>query len=143
MTNVIELVSTILNMDKEIESLKRENQMLKNKSAIASCDCKKDSNEDIKNSYIDELIVEMGLKALYKKVFYSWKSVSATRNDKGEVVYTSFDDFIEEDIRRDEIPEKVSRFEVLEKLRPILLEKYEAKCKIAYDELLEREGSGE
>lgn len=141
MSNVIELVSSILNMDKEIESLKRENQMLKDKPEIpcSSCDCEKESNENIKNSYIDELIVEMGLEALYQKLFYSWKKVTATRNENGEVIYTPFKQYIKDDFRRDEIPEKVSKFECLEKLNPLLKKKYEEECVKAYDRLLESE----
>jgi len=140
MSNVIELVSCILKMDKEIESLKIENQMLKDKPKIPyPCDCEKGNKEHAKDNYIDDLIVEMGLEALYEKVFYSCINLRATRNDKGEVVYTSFDNFIKENIRKDDIPEKVSRFEVLEKLRPLLLEKYENECEKAYDKLLEKE----
>lgn len=139
MANVIELVSTILNMDKEIEKLRIENQMLKDKPEIPCSEIPCSSNENIKNSYIDELIVEMGLEALYQKLFYSWKKVTATRREDGLILYTPFEQYIKEDFKRDEIPEKVSKFECLEKLNPLLKKKYEEECVKAYDRLLESE----
>lgn len=143
MSKVIEMVTSLLEMDKTIESLKRENQLLKEEKGLkkSSCDCGHASCESStdKKSYIDTLIIEMGLEALYEKLFYSWKEIKAIRKENGEVVYTSFDQFIKEDFRRDEVPEKVSKFECIEKLKPLLIKKYEEQCVKAYDRLLESE----
>lgn len=143
MSKVIEMVTSLLEMDKQIESLKRENQLLKEQNSLkqSTCDCEDEPCESStdKKSYIDTLVVEMGLEALYEKLFYSWKDVKAIRKENGEVVYTSFDQFIKDDFRRDEVPEKVSKFECLEKLRPLLVKKYEEQCVKAYDRLLENE----
>lgn len=148
MANVIEMVTSIMEMDKKIESLKRENQLLKEQNNLkqSTCDCEHvpccGSSVD-KESYIDNLVIEMGLKALYEKLFYSWKKVTATRGENGEIEYTSFDKFVEEDFRRDEVPEKISKFECLEKLKPLLMKKYEEECVKAYDRLLENEKQDE
>lgn len=138
MSKVIEMVTSILEMDKQIESLKRENQLLTERINIekSSCDCESPKKED---TYIDRLIFEMGLQELYEKIFYPWKTVNAVRKENGEVVYTSFEQYIKNDIRDDEIPEKISKFECIEKLKPLLLKKYEEQCVKAYDKLLEKE----
>ena len=138
MSKVIEMVTSLLEMDKQIESLKRENQLLTEKinSEKDSCNCEAPKKED---TYIDRLIFEMGLQELYEKIFYSWKTVNATRKENGEVVYTSFEQFIKSGIRDNEIPERISKFECIEKLKPLLMKKYEEQCVKAYDKLLEKE----
>lgn len=142
MSEISEIVTSVIEMDKKIESLKRENQLLKDQNSLkqSACSCVCDSSEKEGRPNIDDIIFEMGLESLYQKLFYaSWHEVKATRNDNGEVVYTPFDDFITKEFKNDAIPEKTSKFECLEKLRPLLLEKYKKECAKAYDELLESE----
>lgn len=141
MENVIEVVTFIMQMDKGIESLKRENQLLKEQNNLkqVNCGCVCDSSKK-EGPYIDDIIFEMGLESLYQKIFYtSWYEVKATRGENGEVEYTSFDKFVEENFRSDAVPEKISKFECLEKLKPLLLKKYKEECVKAYDRLLENE----
>lgn len=133
MYKVIEMVTSLLEMDKQIEGLKRENQLLKEQN---TCDCVSPKKED---TYIDKLIFEIGIQEIYEKIFYSWKTVTAVRKENGEVVYTSFEQFIKSGIRDDEIPERISKFECIEKLKPLLMKEYEEQCVKAYDKLLEKE----
>lgn len=142
MSEISEIVTSVIEMDKKIESLKRENQLLKDQNSLkqSACSCVCDSSEKEERPHIDDIIFEMGLELLYQKLFYtSWLRVKATRDDNGEIVYTSFDEFITKDFKNDAIPERVSKFECLEKLKPLLLKKYKKKCVKAYDELLESE----
>lgn len=145
MENVVEVVAFIMQMDKGIESLKRENQLLKEQNNLkqVNCGCVCDSSEKEGRPYIDDIILEMGLELLYRRLFYTWHEVKATRGENGEVEYTSFDKFVEKGFRSDAVPEKVSKFECLEKLRPLLLKKYEEECVKAYDRLLEDEKQDE
>ena len=138
MVKITELVTSIIQMDKDIDALKIENRNLRLRieENDSKCSCE---NITEGNSTINEVIYEMGLQSLYKKVFYSWHDVKATRKENGEIVYTSFDQFINSDLRIDEIPERVSKFECIEKLKPLLMEKYEEQCVKAYDRLLESE----
>lgn len=138
MVKITELVTSIIQMDKAIEALKIENRNLRLRieESNSKCGCE-NTTED--NSTINEVIYEMGLQSLYKEIFYSWKKVEATRNEEGEIVYTSFDQFINGDLKKDGIPERLSKFECIEKLKPLLMEKYEEQCVKAYDILLESE----
>lgn len=135
MLNVIDLVTSIMEMDKELEKLRVENTTLKaKKEKVCSC------NETVKEqSEIDKYIYNTGLEFVYKKMFYDWNQVSASRNENGQIVYTSFENYRNKELRSDYVPLNLSKQEIFDKLDDILRKKYQDSCEDAYKRLLEKE----
>lgn len=140
MNKTIETINYILEMDKELESLRNKNKLLEIKNKESVCDETAIAKEvPSKSSEIEQLIYDLGIEALYDKTFYSWGGVKAKRNKKGEVEYTTYYDFIKDTIRNSDIPVTISKNELINALDGILKIKYENKCKEAYEFLIEKE----
>ncbi|QUN13568.1 hypothetical protein KEC48_03315 [Clostridium sp. C1] len=136
MPSTIELVTHILEMDKELENLRIKNMMLsKDEHNVNHCSC----DEVEQPSKIDEIIYQAGIESMYKKLFYDWTTVKAFRKENGKVEYTSFQNYVKNELRNECIPLELSKKEVLMKFDHILKTKYEDKCKEAYEKLLKEE----
>lgn len=136
MLSTIELVTHILKMDKELENLRIENMMLlKENHNVDNCSC----DETEQPSKIDEIIYQEGIKSMYEKLFYDWTKVNAIRNENGSITYTSFENYVKNELRDEYVPLELSKKEVFVKFDHILKTKYEDKCKEAYEELLKKE----
>lgn len=140
MSNTIELVTQILEMDKELQSLKLENTLLKELTMKQDkpCDCKSSEN---KYSKAEQYALALGEREMFKNIFrWGDPTISATRTAEG-VKYTSFEKFVERYLQqnKERIPVTMSAHEVVEFLHGELMAKYQEKCKESYEYLLQSE----
>lgn len=143
MERVTNLVTSIIEMDKEIERLRVENNLLKLRSenkpeAIPFYP----EHKEEKMSVLYELALTEGQKALYHKIFYySFYSVCAERNKDNEVVYDDFYKWAKKCIRNndDTVPFTVSPAEIIKFFDKELRIKYQELCESAYERLIESE----
>lgn len=109
MSKVIELINQILEMDKELESLRNKVTLLE--SGNKSCYKSEISEDDPsrKTSRVEKIIYDCGLRSIYEKTVYSWRCVIAKRNKKGEIKYTPYDEYLNDVINKDRIPQSYLR----------------------------------
>lgn len=138
MSNVIETVTSILEMDKELQTLKMENAFLKeqNTKQNNACDC---NHHEI--STLDKIAIKFGRKKLFESIFYYFDVRVEAKRKNGDVTYTNFNDWAIENIKYNDerVPVDCTFGEVIEYFREELQEKYKIKCKYAYNCLLEKE----
>lgn len=142
MSKVVELVTSVIEMDKELESLRVENKILKEATKVSMHkEPEKSSNVESGLTKIEEYALAIGKKELAKKVLY-WgnPSVIAVRRG-GDIEYTSFDKYADAFLNENNqhIPPMFSMFEIKEFIHTELTERYQAKCKEAYENLLKAE----
>lgn len=151
MESVTKIVSSIIEMDKEIEKMKLENHLLKmkmenNNRAICSNSKIKD-DVNIKNiSALEESALIRGKKELFREIFYySFYSVEAKRDKDNKVIYEDFYKWAKKCIRNnsDSIPFTVSPAEIIQFYEKELSIKYQELCEQAYERLIESEKNKE
>lgn len=137
MSEVAKLVTQIIEMDKELQSLRTDVLMLKKELNG------KENQSD--NTVLDKIAIKYGRKKLYENVFYYYnRTVNAKRKDgriDGEVVYTDFDKWAIgcAEYNEERIPVDVSVDEVIEYFKDELIKKYKKQCDEAYARLLKSE----
>ena len=138
MSNVVELVTKIIEMDKELQSLKIENAFLKeqNTKQNNACDC---NRHDI--STLDKTAIKFGRKELFETIFCYFSVGVEAKRENGGVTYTNFDDWAIGNAKYNDyrVPVDCTIGEVIEYFREELQEKCKIKCESAYDCLLEKE----
>lgn len=144
MSEVAKLVTQIIEMDKELESLRVANKILREatKSSTIVQECGKTTlKSESKLTKAQEYALALGTKEMAKKVLY-WgnPAVIAIRN-ADEIVYTPFDTYADSYLKqnKENIPVTLSLLDAKEFLRSELMEKYNEKCKEAYENLLKSE----
>ncbi|MEG0365803.1 MAG: hypothetical protein RR585_03145 [Coprobacillus sp.] len=139
MPNAIQLVTSILEMDKEIEflKLKVERMSAENvnlKKPVSVC------NSTNVKTQLELIVFEMGKKKLFDDIYeYYTRGVSVKRKENNDVVYTSYEDWVNNAGNDSRIPCTCSKKEVIELFDKELREEYEKKCKQAYNSLLKEE----
>lgn len=134
----IEMVTQILETDKELESLKNEIRLLQYEKENCSCNCEC-TNE--KMSEIEKYALLIGRKAMFKDIFY-WSIPEAVAYRNGdEIKYTSFEEYAKRYVNqnKERIPPMFSSNEIVEFLQDELKEKYKEGCDKAYERLLKSE----
>lgn len=144
MSTVVELVTKIIEMDKELESLRVANKLLKEitkSSTITQINDETTLKVESRLTKVQEYALALGTKELAKKVL-RWGNppVIANRNS-GDIEYTSFDKYADEYLKqnKEHIPPTLSLVEIKEFIREELMEKYRLKCNEAYENLLKSE----
>lgn len=140
MNKTIEFINHILEMDKELESLRNKVKLLESRNKECSYnEVTITRTVPEKTSKIEQLIYDLGIETLYNETFYDWRGVRAERNKNGEVEYTTFNKFVKDSIRDSEIPAMISKNELIDVLDGILKIRYEDECNKDYEFLIEKE----
>ena len=121
-----ELVSAILDLFDKAENVKKETVVIE-----------KEINRAL--TFGEQMFIEYGKKALMEKVLYSWKTVSAKRQDDDSIKFTTFPEYIKETVQRGSIPDNISYSEFLTIMKDDLMEKYEGLKAKALEQLLATE----
>lgn len=136
MSNVIETVTSILEMDEEIESLRVQNTLLKEAVEQKRCNC---NHTEI--GVLDKIAIKYGRKQMVRNILYYENTCVRAKREGENIIYTDFIDFATSFVEYNDerIPIESSVDEVIEYFREELQEKYKIKCKKAYEDLLNQE----
>lgn len=144
MSEVAKLVTQIIEMDKELESLRVANKILReatNSSTVIQKDTETTLKVESKLTKIQEYALALGTKELAKKVV-CWGNPTVVAVRKGEdIEYTTFDKYADSYLKqsKENIPPMFSLLEVKEFIHKELMERYRLKCNEAYENLLKAE----
>ncbi|MFR7590257.1 MAG: hypothetical protein ACLUVC_02345 [Longibaculum sp.] len=132
--NAIEMVTQILEMDKELENSKNEIRLLQQKNN-RSCGC---SSEEI--SEIEEYAILVGKKKMFDNIFQWGEPPVFCKMNGSDVEYTPYKEFVRKYVsnNKSNIPPMFSVNEIIEFLCDELDEKYVEKCNVAYEILLKQ-----
>ncbi len=89
------------------------------------------SENDCSFSILDNKLLEYGKKTLKKEVFRNWGTDVSVKRDEAtkELVFESFEEWVNNNIREDEIPENMSKEDVKKLIYKYALEEAKEKAK--------------
>lgn len=121
-----ELVNDILDIYDYVDHLEKEVERLKPYSIKEE----KENSETL--THIDYLMISIGKQKILDRCLYSWKEVKAKYDEENDTYnVTSYNDWLNEKLRRDEIPDSFSLDEFRVYFRKELQEMYEKEKSIA------------
>lgn len=121
-----ELVNDILDIYDYVDHLKKEVERLKPYSIKEE----KENSETL--NHIDYLMISIGKQKILDRCLYSWREVKAKYDEENDTYnVTSYNDWLNEKLRRDEIPDNISLDEFRVYFRKELQEMYEKEKSIA------------
>lgn len=121
-----ELVNDILDICDYVDHLEKEVERLKPYSIKEE----KENSETL--THIDYLMISIGKQKILDRCLYSWREVKAKYDEENDTYnVTSYNDWLNEKLRRDEIPDSISLDEFRVYFRKELQEIYEKEKSIA------------
>lgn len=121
-----ELVNDILDIYDYVDHLEKEVERLKPYSIKEE----KENSETL--NHIDYLMISIGKQKTLDRCLYSWREVKAKYDEENDTYnVTSYNDWLKEKLRRDEIPDSFSLDEFRVYFRKELQEMYEKEKSIA------------
>ena len=121
-----ELVNDILDIYDYVDHLEKEVERLKTYSIKEE----KENSETL--THIDYLMISIGKQKILDRCLYSWKEVQAKYDEENDTYnVTSYNNWLNEKLRRDEIPDSFSLDEFRVYFRKELQEMYEKEKLIA------------
>lgn len=121
-----ELVNDILDIYDYVDHLEKEVERLKPYSIKEE----KENSETL--THIDYLMISIGKQKILDRCLYSWKEVKAKYDEENDTYnVTSYNDWLNEKLIRDEIPDSFSLDEFRVYFRKELQEIYEKEKSIA------------
>nr|DAK12235.1 MAG TPA: hypothetical protein [Caudoviricetes sp.] len=121
-----ELVNDILDIYDYVDHLEKEVERLKPYSIKEE----KENSETL--THIDYLMISIGKQKILDSCLYSWREVKAEYDEENDTYnVTSYNDWLNEKLRRDEIPDSISLDEFRVYFRKELQEIYEKEKSIA------------
>lgn len=121
-----ELVNDILDIYDYVDHLEKEVERLKPYSIKEE----KENSETL--THIDYLMISIGKQKILDSCLYSWREVKAEYDEENDTYnVTSYNDWLNEKLRRDEIPDSISLDEFRVYFRKELQEMYEKEKLIA------------
>lgn len=121
-----ELVNDILDIYDYVDHLEKEVERLKPYSIKEE----KENSETL--NHIDYLMISIGKQKILDRCLYSWREVKAKYDEENDTYnVTSYNDWLKEKLRRDEIPDNISLDEFRVYFRKELQEMYEKEKSIA------------
>lgn len=121
-----ELVNDILDIYDYVDHLEKEVERLKPYSIKEE----KENSETL--NHIDYLMISIGKQKILDRCLYSWREVKAKYDEENDSYnVTSYNDWLKEKLRRDEIPDNISLDEFRVYFRKELQEMYEKEKSIA------------
>lgn len=124
-----ELVNDILDIYDYVDHLEKEVERLKPYSIKEE----KENSETL--NHIDYLMISIGKQKILDRCLYSWREVKAKYDEENDTYnVTSYNDWLNEKLRRDEIPDNISLDEFRVYFRKELQEMYEKEKTKALNE---------
>jgi hypothetical protein len=121
-----ELVNDILDIYDYVDHLEKEVERLKPYSIKEE----KENSETL--NHIDYLMISIGKQKILDRCLYSWREVKAKYDEENDTYnVTSYNDWLNKKLRRDEIPDNISLDEFRVYFRKELQEMYEKEKSIA------------
>ena len=121
-----ELVNDILDIYDYVDHLEKEVERLKPYSIKEE----KENSETL--NHIDYLMISIGKQKILDRCLYNWREVKAKYDEENDTYnVTSYNDWLNEKLRRDEIPDNISLDEFKVYFRKELQEMYEKEKLIA------------
>lgn len=121
-----ELVNDILDIYDYVDHLEKEVERLKPYSIKEE----KENSETL--NHIDYLMISIGKQKILDRCLYSWREVKAKYDEENDTYnVTSYNDWLNDKLRRDEIPDNISLDEFRVYFRKELQEMYEKEKSIA------------
>lgn len=121
-----ELVNDILDIYDYVDHLEKEVERLKPYSIKEE----KENSETL--NHIDYLMISIGKQKILDRCLYSWREVKAKYDEENDTYnVTLYNDWLNEKLRRDEIPDNISLDEFRVYFRKELQEMYEKEKSIA------------
>lgn len=121
-----ELVNDILDIYDYVDHLEKEVERLKPYSIKEE----KENSETL--NHIDYLMISIGKQKILDRCLYNWREVKAKYDEENDTYnVTSYNDWLNEKLRRDEIPDNISLDEFRVYFRKELQEMYEKEKSIA------------
>lgn len=121
-----ELVNDILDIYDYVDHLEKEVERLKPYSIKEE----KENSETL--NHIDYLMISIGKQKILDRCLYSWREIKAKYDEENDTYnVTSYNDWLNEKLRRDEIPDNISLDEFRVYFRKELQEMYEKEKSIA------------
>lgn len=121
-----ELVNDILDIYDYVDHLEKEVERLKPYSIKEE----KENSETL--NHIDYLMISIGKQKILDRCLYSWREVKAKYDEENDTYnVTSYNDWLNEKLRHDEIPDNISLDEFRVYFRKELQEMYEKEKSIA------------
>ena len=121
-----ELVNDILDIYDYVDHLEKEVERLKPYSIKEE----KENSETL--NHIDYLMISIGKQKILDRCLYSWREDKAKYDEENDTYnVTSYNDWLNEKLRRDEIPDNISLDEFRVYFRKELQEMYEKEKSIA------------
>ena len=120
-----ELVNDILDIYDYVDHLEKEVERLKPYSIKEE----KENSETL--NHIDYLMISIGKQKILDRCLYSWREVKAKYDEENDTYnVTLYNDWLNEKLRRDEIPDNISLDEFRVYFRKELQEMYEKEKSI-------------
>lgn len=124
-----ELVNDILDIYDYVDHLEKEVERLKSYSNV-----ERNANEK-QLSHTDYEMINIGKQKILDRCLYSWREVKAKYDEENDTYnVTSYNDWLNEKLRRDEIPDSISLDEFRVYFRKELQEMYEKEKTKALNE---------
>ncbi len=124
-----ELVNDILDIYDYVDHLEKEVERLKPYSIKEE----KENSETL--NHIDYLMISIGKQKILDRCLYSWREVKAKYDEENDTYnVTSYNDWLNDKLRRDEIPDNISLDEFRVYFRKELQEMYEKEKTKALNE---------
>lgn len=121
-----ELVNDILDIYDYVDHLEKEVERLKPYSIKEE----KENSETL--NHIDYLMISIGKQKILDRCLYSWREVKAKYDEENDTYnVTSYNDWLNEKLGRDKIPDNISFDEFRVYFRKELQEMYEKEKSIA------------
>lgn len=121
-----ELVNDILDIYDYVDHLEKEVERLKPYSIKEE----KENSETL--NHIDYLMISIGKQKILDRCLYSWREIKAKYDEENDTYnVTPYNDWLNEKLRRDEIPDNISLDEFRVYFRKELQEMYEKEKSIA------------
>lgn len=121
-----ELVNDILDIYDYVDHLEKEVERLKPYSIKEE----KENSETL--NHIDYLMISIGKQKILDRCLYGWREVKAKYDEENDTYnVTSYNDWLNDKLRRDEIPDNISLDEFRVYFRKELQEMYEKEKSIA------------
>lgn len=124
-----ELVNDILDIYDYVDHLEKEVERLKSYSIKEE----KENSETL--NHIDYLMISIGKQKILDRCLYNWREVKAKYDEENDTYnVTSYNNWLNEKLRRDEIPDNISLDEFRVYFRKELQEMYEKEKTKALNE---------
>lgn len=130
----IEIISEIINVYDENESLKRKVEMLESRKEVSV-------NIGEKLSITDSKLLVYGKQKLVEDLLYDWsKSVNIAKNeDTGELKIESYKDWFRRAFGSNNVPTNMSKEEAINVVEPEFMKIYEEQKRIAIEKFKQEE----